>query len=102
VQEDANFVPIEVAVVVAFAWGGAGAVCGAEGGEVEVGEAGEGEAEEGAGENEVKDEVVGFCEAEGVVDFAGKGGLLGCGCWFDHVELRICDVFCGKSTGEIG
>ena len=41
--------------------------------EVEIHESGEGEPEERTGEDEPQDEVVGFAEADGVVDFARPG-----------------------------
>lgn len=77
VQGDADSIPGEVVVVVAFSRRGTVArggharaeVCG----EVEVHEASECEAEECAGENEPQNEIVRFAEAEGIVDATGPG-----------------------------
>lgn len=89
-EHDADFVTAEVGVVVAFSWSG-GVTALRDGGteitiEVEVHEAGQSKAKESAGEHEVENEVVGFGEADGVVDLAGPGveGVLRRTGWGDH------------------
>lgn len=77
VEHDANPVAREGGIVVTLSWCRGTSTHGVGRAEVavevEVHEAGEGEPEERAGEDEPEDEVVGFAEADRVVDLASPG-----------------------------
>jgi len=77
VEHDANPVPREGGIVVAFSWCGGVSTYRVGGAkvavQVEVHETGEGEPKKRAGEDEPEDEVIGFAETDGIVDLAGPG-----------------------------